>query len=109
MNKNDKYLISFKKIKWENLDIDVKQKVFVQDNQMIRLVEFTEKFIEDNWCINGHVGYVLKGEFFIDFDGDNLAFKAGDGIFILDGIENKHKAIIPKGQKVLVVLFEKVI
>jgi quercetin dioxygenase-like cupin family protein len=36
------------------------------------------------------VGYVLEGEFEIDFSGAVVQYAAGDGIFIPAGEEHKH-------------------
>ncbi len=72
----------------------------------LRLVEFTEDFVEEDWCQKGHVGYVLEGRMSIDFDGEILTYEAGDGIYINSGSEEKHKAIIAKGELVLMVLVE---
>jgi len=35
-------------------------------------------------------------------------FRAGDGLFIPEGEENKHKGKVAKGEKALIILFEKV-
>ncbi len=102
------YLIDFQNIDWEVPAARVRYKAYVEGNQRIRLVEFSEEFVEDDWCTKGHIGYILEGSISIDFDGSLINFKAGDGIFISEGKENKHKAKIAKGEKALIILFEKV-
>jgi len=101
-------LIDFQGMDWETLAPGVRHKAYVQDNQRVRLVEFSDKFVEDDWCTKGHAGYILEGSLSIDFDGTLIDFKAGEGLFIPEGKENKHKAIIAKNKKALIVLFEKV-
>jgi ethanolamine utilization protein EutQ (cupin superfamily) len=61
---------------------------------------------EKDWCTKGHVGYVLEGRFAIDFSANIVEFKAGDGLFIPPGEDNKHKAKVRKGDKALLILFE---
>ena len=100
------YLIRFKDQEWSNNGTGVRSKVYVNGNQQIRLVEFSNGFVEPDWCTKGHVGYVLEGSCSIDFDGTILRFAEGDGLFIPKGIENKHKAIVGQDERVVCVLFE---
>jgi len=102
------YLIDFQNMNWESPAPGVRHKVYIRDNQRIRLVEFSDKFIEEDWCIKGHIGYVLEGSISIDFDGKVSTFREGDGFFIPEGKGSKHKGKIAKGEKAIVVLFEKV-
>jgi quercetin dioxygenase-like cupin family protein len=104
----DKYLIDFKSIAWESPAPGVRHKVFVKDGQRIRLVEFSDNFVESEWCTRGHIGYVLEGRISIDFDEKQTEFKAGDGLFIPEGKANRHKGSVRKGEKALIVLFEKI-
>ncbi len=87
-----KYRIDFKTIKWYNPSIGVKMKSYIHDNKQIRLVEFTKEFIEPDWCLKGHIGYVLEGELEINFSGNKIRYNAGNGIFIPPGSEHKHMA-----------------
>ncbi|MFX0139954.1 MAG: cupin domain-containing protein [Candidatus Hodarchaeota archaeon] len=100
------YLINFKNMNWETPVPGIRQKIYVKEAKKIRLVEFTEEFIEENWCTNGHIGYVLEGNIIIDFNGKEKKFMAGQGLFIPKGEKNKHKAKINKGEKALIILFE---
>ena len=102
----ENHLIDFKNINWEVTAPGIRQKQYIRGNQKIRLVEFTEDFFEADWCIKGHIGYVLEGKITIDFNGKKIKFVKGDGIYILKGEENKHKGKINKGEKVLLILFE---
>ena len=49
---------------------------------------------------------VLDGEFALDFNGRFEHFKKDDITFIPSGEEDKHKAILGKGEKVTLLLFE---
>ena len=100
------YLVEFDKLAWNEPATGVRFKVFRNGIQQIRLVEFSEGFVESDWCQNGHAGYVLDGEFSNDYSGKLERYKKGDVIFIPEGKQAKHKAILGKGEKVTLLLFE---
>ena len=100
------HLVEFDKIDWINVGLSVRYKAYVNGNQQLRLLEFSEGFIEAEWCLHGHTGYVLDGEFSLDFNGNIERFVKGDICFISEGQADKHKAILSKGEKVLLLLFE---
>jgi hypothetical protein len=99
-------LIHFKKIKWDKSKTGIEQKVFSVGNEKLRLIIFRDNFIEKEWCINNHTGYVLDGEMKINFNGELFSFKKGDGLLISEGVQSKHKVIIEKGNYVKLILFE---
>jgi quercetin dioxygenase-like cupin family protein len=100
------YKIDFRKKPWESPAPGIWQKAYKEGSRMIRLVEFTEEFKENDWCTKGHIGYVLEGRLSIDFDGTVMEFNPGDGLFIPEGDKNRHKGHVQKGEKALLVLFE---
>ena len=100
------HLIEFDKLPWSESGKGVRSKVFVHENQQIRLAEFSEDFVEPDWCGKGHTITVLEGKFSIDYSGKLERYKAGDVIFIPKGEESRHKAILGKGEEVLLLLFE---
>ena len=93
---------------WESLAPGDRHKAYVEGNQRIRLVEVSDEHVAEDWCDKGHIGYVLEGRISIDFNGRTITFNEGDGIFIPKGEENRHKAKVAKGEKVLMILFEEV-
>ena len=101
-----KCLIDFENIAWESPSDGVCYKSYVKGNQRIRLVEFSEGFEEADWCTKGHAGYVLEGSFSLDFKGRFEKFRKGDILFIPEGSDYGHKAVLGKGEKVLLLLFE---
>ncbi|MDD5474554.1 MAG: AraC family ligand binding domain-containing protein [Candidatus Methanoperedens sp.] len=105
-SKNSQYLIDFKSMNWESHASGVRHKEFIRGDERIQLVEFSEQFVEKDWCTKGHIGYVIEGGISIDFNGKQVNFKAGDGLFITEG--DKHKGSVAKGEKALVILFEKI-
>lgn len=104
----NKYLIRFSEQEWKVAGTGVRSKEYLNGNQRIRLVEFSEGFVETDWCVKGHMGYVVEGSFSIDFSEMSIRFNQGDVIFIPEGPENKHKALLGTEERVLVVLFENI-
>jgi len=52
-------------------------------------------------------GYLIEGQMEIEYENSKIIYKPGDGIFIPDGPDHKHRArVISK--KVLVFFVEKV-
>jgi len=102
----DENKIHFKNIDWEIPSKGIKQKIFLKGAQRIRLLRFYDDFIEDDWCAKGHIGYVTDGGMTVDFNGDMISYKKGDGLWIEEGIENRHKVIIAKGKMVELILVE---
>ena len=100
-------LIEFEKLPWIEAT-GVRTKEYVRGDQKIRLVEFSEGFIEEDWCTKGHVGYVLEGSMDIDFNGEVISYTTGDALWIEEGEAEKHKVLIEAGGRVLLVLFEEV-
>ncbi len=101
-----KYLIEFKKIKWQQKIPGIKFKEYNANNKTIRLVEFSHELIEEDWCKNGHLGYVIDGKAKVLFhNGSKAVFKKGDFINIPEGEKDKHKTKIKKGEKALILFF----
>ena len=86
----EKCKVDFDSIAWECPMKGVRFKAFNQDGRRLRLVEFSKEFVEPDWCVKGHIGYVLDGEMEIDFDGEIVHIGPGDGVFIPPGEEHKH-------------------
>jgi quercetin dioxygenase-like cupin family protein len=88
----EQYKIDFESMKWETPAAGVRFKACEQGGRKLRLVEFSKEFVEQDWCIKGHIGYILEGQVKIDFDGKTISYGPGDGIFIPAGEKHKHKA-----------------
>lgn len=100
------HLIVFDSMQWDSPAEGLRFKKFTEGNKQIRLVEFSEGFTEEEWCRTGHIGHVLDGAFSINYSGKTENYNKGDVIFIPDGDAHKHKAIVGKGEKVLLLLVE---
>lgn len=84
------YKIKFDSIDWETQIEGVKSKAYKHGNKQLRLVVYT-KDMPPHWCEKGHYGYILEGELEIEFTNEKLIYKKGDGVFISEGAEHKHK------------------
>lgn len=87
----ENYVVDFESMPWKEPGPGVRFKVLVQGQKRLRIIEFSEEFVEPDWCLKGHIGYVLEGEMEIEFEGVVRKYKAGDGLFIPKGEENKHR------------------
>lgn len=87
----EQYRIDFDAIEWESPMAGVRFKAYEQGGMKLRLAEFGRDFVEPDWCVKGHIGYVLEGRLEIDFDGNKISFGPGDGIFIPPGEQHRHK------------------
>ena len=88
----DLYKVEFRSTPWDTPAVGVRFKVYKQGRKQLRLVEFTNEFIESDWCMKGHIGYILKGQLEVNFSGKVVMFNSGDGLFIPAGEEHKHMA-----------------
>jgi len=88
----ENHKIDFESLPWQSSVPSVRFKGYEQNGRRVRLAEFARDFVEHDWCTRGHIGYVLEGEMTIDFDGEVVAFSAGDGLFIPAGRGSRHKA-----------------
>jgi quercetin dioxygenase-like cupin family protein len=88
------YKVHFESFPWQSSLPHARSKAFQAAGKQIRLVEFARGFVEPDWCLKGHVGYVLDGEMNVDFYGTVIRFSAGDGFIIPPGQENRHKASV---------------
>ena len=76
------------------------------DGQRIRLVEYLKE-MPPHWCEKGHCGYLISGRMEIEYPHAKMTYNPGDGIFIPDGPEHRHKGRV-LSEKALVFFMEKV-
>ena len=86
------YKIDFNSMRWDAPTVGVRQKLVESNNKQFRLVEFSNDFVELDWCTKGHTGYILDGQLEIDFNGTSIVYGPGDAAIIPDGEDHKHKA-----------------
>jgi quercetin dioxygenase-like cupin family protein len=98
------FKVAFDSMAWQAVRAGVRHKVHVEGTRQLRLVEFATSDGFDEWCQQGHVGYVLAGGLELDVNGAVLSFAAGDGLFLPSGVESQHRAVsITPGTRLLMV------
>lgn len=85
------YRIDFESVPWEWPMNGVRQKAVTDGGKRLRLVEYS-KAMPLHWCEKGHYGYILQGRLEIELGEGIRIFEEGDGVFIPDGGQHKHRA-----------------
>ncbi|MBN2071619.1 MAG: cupin domain-containing protein [Candidatus Krumholzibacteriota bacterium] len=82
--------IDFDSLEWESPMEGVRHKYIDQDGMRMRLVEYSRE-MPLHWCEKGHHGYLLEGKMEIEYTGEKVIYKTGDGIFIPEGPGHRHR------------------
>lgn len=98
--------IDFDAMPWASSAENVRAKIFADDGRQVRLVTFSEGFVEPDWCRKGHVGYIVGGSCNIDYSGRPEHYRPGDVFFIRDGEADRHKLSVGEEGSVTILLFE---
>ena len=88
-----KYRVDFEAIDWESPIRGMRQKIHKFGRQQLRMVEYSRD-LPPHWCEKGHIGYVLEGQMEIELAHECQVYSSGDGVFIPNGPEHKHKGKI---------------
>lgn len=86
------FKVEFDAIEWQAALPGAFFKAFREGSKQLRLLRLTSDFVEPEWCVKGHVGFVLEGELEIDFQGHAVRYPQGSGICIPSGTASAHKA-----------------
>ena len=86
----DNARVDFGHLDWRLGSPGVRFKAAVRDDKQLRVVEI-DPSVQQDWCVTGHVGYVLQGKLEIEFRNGIKRFSAGDGFFIRTGEAERHK------------------
>ncbi len=87
------YLVEFTKLDWNPQIPGLRENSFERDGKRLRLVEYTPE-MTPHWCSKGHYGMVLEGEIELEFSDAVHIFRSGDGVFIPEGEEHRHRGKI---------------
>jgi len=85
------YKVVFDDLRWEQTMQGLRYKIYKQNNKQLRLIEYTEE-MPLHWCEKGHYGYILEGQFEIEYLNEKVIYQTGDGVFIPEGKKHKHRA-----------------
>ena len=98
------FRVDFASMAWQQGRPGVRFKDYREGSRQIRLVEFDTSEGFQDWCVQGHIGYVLAGSLEIDVNGQVVSLSAGDGLFIPAGQASAHRAMsITPGTRLLMV------
>ncbi len=97
--------IDFASLPWQSPAPGVRFKAVSRGGQRLRLVEFGPGFVEADWCRKAHAGWLLEGGLEIEFPDGRATYRAGQGLFLLAGEAERHKARVI-GAKALLILVE---
>lgn len=98
--------IDFESLPWESPLPGIRFKTFRRGQQQIRLLEFSEGFEEREWCTRSHAFHVLEGEFSLRLRNGTVRMKVGDVGFLSSGESTGHKAVLGRGERARLLLFE---
>jgi len=103
-------LIDWESMPWDEPEGEAQKghrgKACVREGQEVWLAEFTEGFVEDGWCREGHLFHVLEGESSMRFeDGRLIRLRAGDTGIILAG-KDTHRVEVAAGERIVLIGFE---
>ncbi len=69
----------------------------------VRMVEYTEGYVSDHWCVKGHVLLCLEGELHTELqDGRSFTLTPGMSYQVADQAE-AHRSSAPLGAKLFIV------
>jgi quercetin dioxygenase-like cupin family protein len=85
------YRVPFDDLPWQTSPSGVLFKTHRSGGSQLRLLEFTPNLVHLQWCVTGHVGYVVEGELEIEFVGCLERYRAGDGVTIPWGQADRHR------------------
>jgi quercetin dioxygenase-like cupin family protein len=91
MNMPQNYKIVFDELAWFEAGDGMRYKRIQQGDTQLRLVEWDRAMIHANWCLKGHIGYVLEGEVELDIAGKVFKYGVGDVFVVPEGEEHKHR------------------
>jgi quercetin dioxygenase-like cupin family protein len=76
--------LDFDSIGWENDQSDIRSRAVRALEQRWAIVEYEPGATREEWCTDGHRGYVLAGQIEYEFDdgSERLALEQGQGFFL---------------------------
>lgn len=83
--------IAWEEIEWQQAAQGLRTRTVVRQGQQLRMVEFSHGFVEPDWCLKPHTGWVLEGQMELDVNGSVLRLQAGDSLWLPGGPANRHK------------------
>jgi hypothetical protein len=89
--------------KWTKPGALGRVKMVLSGRHRVRLLELPPGFSEEEWCLRGHTGYVLAGEFVIRFKDHEVPCAPGMGFVIPDDVPHRSRGLYDGATTVFVV------
>jgi mannose-6-phosphate isomerase-like protein (cupin superfamily) len=98
------YRVPFGDLPWQTSPAGLRFKAHTFGDSRLRVIEITPAVAHPQWCVAGHVGYVLEGDVEIEFDHRVEHYRPGDGVVIPAGEADRHRprALSPRVRIVFV-------
>ena len=89
--------LDFGAIAWEDDQEDIRSRAQQMTDQRWAVVEYSGGARREEWCTDGHRGYVLAGQIVYEFDDGTapLTVSEGQGFFLAEG--TGHRGHNPTG------------
>ena len=91
MNMPQNYKIVFDDIAWFEAGDGMRYKRVQLGDRQVRLVEWDKAMVHADWCLKGHIGYVIDGEVELDIAGKVFRYAPGDVFIVPEGEAHKHR------------------
>lgn len=69
----------------------------------VRIVEYSNGYLADHWCKNGHIVHCLEGAFVSELStGEKIKLAKGETYIVSDGLSS-HRSVSKNGVKLLII------
>jgi quercetin dioxygenase-like cupin family protein len=83
--------VDFSRIAWGGTASSGRRvKAATLGDKRVRLFEMTPGYAEQDWCSEGHMGYVLQGEFVAEFEDGSEIWSRGTAFLIPAGTAHRN-------------------
>jgi hypothetical protein len=79
--------LDFDSVAWADDQPDIRSRAIQELGQRWAIVEYESRAARDEWCTDGHRGYVLSGRIVYEFDdgSEPLSISDGQGFYLAAG------------------------
>lgn len=84
------FVFPLDELPWQQIAPGLREKSQTSGKVRFRIVEFSSSFVEPDWCVKAHAGYVLEGGIVVDVDGQRVRFRKGEALHLPPGIRHRH-------------------
>ena len=93
-------LVALNDMEWSNGAHPLEKK---KASDGVTLLEFAPGFVDENWCTNGHVIFMLAGRLELQLDEKTVTVSVGEACVVEEG--TRHRARNPNGETARLFVF----